>query len=247
MSGKVTLPREHGGYLTAVGAGMAGALVGPAFLPALGTGVALTAAFLARGPADRLGLRMPLGRWDPWLLALLGSIIISGAVSVALTNGPVAGLVTTAAALGVIAASISARRARSHRAMTFELGGMACLGGSAGLGAWASGASSTTAATLAVVLGTHAALSVPLVRTELRRRERSRSLGADLATLVSLAVAAGIALTLGHPEGAAGLLPRTLQVVLRRLGWMPAAGPTWVGLRETALLALAITALVVWL
>jgi len=229
---RLSLPSEHGGYLTVAAATAGAALLAPAALPAAGAGLAVAAGFLARGPVERFGNPHGLRAWDRAALLLLATFVAGGA---ALAGS----WMVAAAALAVPAAALLARRLRAHRAAWFELAGMAALGATAALAAWSGSAPLDHAAVLGVVLAAHSAAAVPLVRTQLRRRERA---GARTAALQALAVtAAGFMLVaaIGHPAAGLALVPRVLQIA-DRLARGPRPTPaTMVGIRETLLLTVA--------
>jgi hypothetical protein len=145
-----------------------------------------------------------------------------------------------AAALAVPAAALVARRLRSHRAAWFELAGMAALGATAALAAWIGAAPLDAALVLGVVLGAHSAAAVPLVRTQLRRRERTGARDAGAKALVIAGSGALLVVLLGHPLAALALAPRAAQAILRLVRTPdPAVSATVVGLRETVLLVVA--------
>jgi hypothetical protein len=146
-----------------------------------------------------------------------------------------------AAAPSVIAAAWAARRSRRHRSREFELAGMAALGASAGLVALAGGAPPRIAAALGLIVGGHAAAAVPLVRSELRPRERAQSRRDAGLALGLVAVAALPLPLLAPPRACLAFAPRLLQIGWRTLDRRSAPlAPLWVGLRETAALATAI-------
>jgi hypothetical protein len=242
VSRRVSLPAEHGGYLTAAGAGLAAALVAPEPARALAVGTAVLAAFLARGVVDRVAVRKPLARWDGAWLATLALVALGAG---ALLPARAAAL-TGAGCVVLLLVSIAARRARRHRAAILEAAGMGALGASAGWAALAAGAAPRAAFCVGLVLATHAALAVPLVRTRLRKRERDSAARAVLLSLGVLAAAALVVSGLGRPEAALALAPRALGAVLRGLRPPRAAGPpsaAWIGIRETAALAAAVALL----
>src|SRR5262245_10711043 len=106
---RLSLPSEHGGYLTLVAATAGAALLAPASLPAAGAGVAVAAGFLARGPVERFGNPHGLRVWDRQALLVMAAFVAGGAA--------LAGTwLVAAAALAVPAAALLARRLRSHRA-----------------------------------------------------------------------------------------------------------------------------------
>lgn len=68
MARGLSLPREHGGYITLVGATLAAALHAPRPLATVGSGLALRAAFYLRGPLDRAAVGLAPARWDRSLI-----------------------------------------------------------------------------------------------------------------------------------------------------------------------------------
>jgi hypothetical protein len=96
-----------------------------------------------------------------------------------------------------------------------------------------------------LVLGVHAALAVPLVRTELRPRERAMSRRAELAGLVALGALAAALVASGHALLSLALLPRGLQIATRPLGLPTPRRPSRIGIAETALLAACAVIIVV--
>lgn len=236
----VSLPHEHGGYLTVLGATVAGVALADARGAALAVGVATAAAFFARAPIEQLARRRAAHFDAPLAAALV--VVAAGAAAVA---GGWRALAALAPAVAVVLASALARRARVGRKVWFEAAGMAALGASAGLIAVVGGADLTRGAALAVVFGVHAGVAVPLVRAEVRPRERERARDAGELALVVLAGAFVALVSLGAAWWAVALVPRALHAAARALTPPPPrARPTLVGLRETALLALAIVLLV---
>jgi hypothetical protein len=235
----LSIPHEHGGYLTSIGAALAAVGIAPQPGPAAGIGLAVVAAFFARGQVDRLATRKPLLSRDRPALALLVAAMAGGAAlaSAAGAGWAVATLAVCGAMLG---GSVLAQRSRRQRHALFEALGMAALGGSAGVGALAGGAPLPAAATAGLALGAHAAIAVPLVRTELRRRERA--LGGQALALAGLALLAAAALLvgLGHPAAAAALVPRTLHVADRALRRPEPMRASLIGARETVALLLCV-------
>jgi hypothetical protein len=240
MKRALSIPHEHGGYLTSLGAALAAVGIAPAPLAALGVGVAVVAAFVARGAIDRLAVGKPLARWDRPALALLAALMAGGALLVGWRASPWWGAATAAVCLAMLAGSVTAQLARKQRDALFEALGMGALGASAGLGAFAAGASLAAAATAALALAAHAAIAVPLVRTELRPRERALGGRALVLAALGVLVAAGGLMALGHPLAAAALAPRALHVADRaiRRPAPPRAGI--VGLRETLALLVCV-------
>jgi hypothetical protein len=223
---RISLPREHGGYLTIGGATAAGMWLAPAPLAAFGVGLALAASFFARGPIESRCAR-------PLDLVALGGYATLAMVGALLAKQPL--VLLLAGALVGVSAWVRARK--SHRESGFELSSMAGLGAAAGPIALAGGASPGTALIASLVVGTHAALSVPLVRTELRPRERDLRSGADALAALGLTTCAATVSALGMPLAALALVPRALHLVARRLGWMSGWRASQVGLRETLELA----------
>jgi hypothetical protein len=236
---KLTLPREHGAIVTLGGAGLAAALLAPHPLAAMAAAVVVAAAFLARGPIDRRVAGLGWRGWDGWALVAIAVVAAVGgwyagtAVSGA---GPLVFLVAAA----LLGASAVVRRLRRHRAFAVELGGLIFCGAAAGLFALAGGAAAARAAALAAVLAAHAGASAPLVRTELRRRERAHASRGLLTALLLLCAGAGLAAGLGHPVAAVALAPRLAHVIVRSLRGTPTSAPSAAALRETALLTLAV-------
>lgn len=236
MSRKLSLPHEHGGYLTLVGASLASALVSPDPIAAIGVGVAVTAAFLARGALDRVAVRAPLHGWDGVALLVLAAAA-AGGIALAARGGEVWALVTIALCAAMVIGSMLVRRAHKQRHAGFELVAMTGLGGSAGLGALAAGASAETATVIAVIIGTHAGLAVPLVRTEVRRRERHHRPQAVAGSALWLLTATAAVAVLGRPIVALAFVPRAAQILHRALREVAPQPPSVVGARETAVLA----------
>jgi hypothetical protein len=222
------LPHEHGAYLTLGGASAAGLLIAPSWA-GVGLALAVAAAFFARAPLE--ALHRP-ARFD--------RAALSGYAAVAALGVALGGLAAALIAGAVIALSWAGRLTRHHRHALFELCGMAVLGALGGGIAEVGGAQPLTAAALAVVLGSHAATAVPLVRTELRPAERKDSGRADQWAAILLLVAATGLVALGRPSSALVLLPRAIHVAARRLRALPRMRPSLVGLRESLLLAVTI-------
>jgi hypothetical protein len=240
VSRAFSLPHEHGGYLTLAGATIAGVAVAGAHAAALAVGVVAAAAFFARAPLEQLS-RGRAARWDVAALAALAAVAL---VAAAGAGGWRAGAALGLASLIVIA-SVSARHVRAQRSLWFETAGMAALGASAGLVAVTGGASPRTGALLAIVLAAHAGVAVPLVRAELRPRERARATTMAWTSLAALAVAGGALVALDGAAATFALLPRTLHAATRLMTPAAPTRPSRVGWRETALLALVV-AILVW-
>jgi hypothetical protein len=236
---RLSLPREHGAYLSLAGATAAACLVAPHPWPALGTGLCLAAAFFARGPVDRLASRVSPLAWDRAFLLFLVAVAATG-LWLASSRAPVVGAVAGATLLAIPAASAALRFVRLQRAAGLELAAMALLGASAGLAARAGGTDAWTAVALAAAIGAHAVVSVPIVRSELHRGERRLSRRALLSSAAALAAAAVLLAVIGRPLAAFALLPRAGQIGLRLLRPPRPRRPAIVGLVESALLALAV-------
>ncbi len=223
----LSLPHEHGGYLTLLGGGVAAALLAPRPLAAIGVGLVLAAAFFAR---EALVKR---ARWDDAFLVVLG---VAAAAGVGLAGWAWGGLAAACAA-AILAAFLLARRARQHRAAWFEWVGMAAMGGAAGLEAAAGGATWPRAAALGLLLAAHVGASVPVVRTQLRKRERTQAPRADAVALGVVAAAAAVLAATGFPAIAVALAPRAAHLGWRRLAGVRPARPAVVGVREIVLLS----------
>jgi hypothetical protein len=233
----LSLPHEHGAWVMLVGGTAAAALVATRPLAALGVGLALLGGFVAREPLVKRA------RWDGALLAAAALVTAGG---VALAWGWAGWAALGAAALEVVGFLI-ARRAKQHRAPLFELLGMGALGAGAGLAALAGGAPLRSAALLGGVLAVYGVVTVPVVRTQIRPRERAGAHRAELAALAALAVAAGALAAAGAPWCAAAFAPRALHLVGRAVRGVRPLRPSLVGMRETFMLAatlgIAVTAL----
>jgi hypothetical protein len=245
VSRRLSLPPEHGGYLTAAGGGLGAALVAPDATRALAVGTAVLAAFLARGVVDRLAVGHAPRSWDrPWLAALAALALVATTAllprDAALTGG---------LCLGLLAVSVAVRRTRHHRDAIVETLAMVALGASAGWAALAAGAPLVDSATIGLVLAVNAALAVPLVRTQLRSRERGRAATAAYVSLSTLALAAIVIVLLGRAPAALALLPRAVHAGIQAMN--AASGPpaahdgarpraALVGIRETVLLVVTV-------
>jgi hypothetical protein len=235
---RLSLPHEHGGYLTLLG-GLAVALVlSPAPLGALAAALPIVAAFFARAPLEKLAFGRVPARWDPAALLLLGALAFDGGLLAVLARGWSA-LPALLLAPAILAASLLARQRREQRSYAFELAGMAALGASVGPMLLAGGADPRSSAAAAVVLGTHAAVAVPLVRSELRPLEREKRAHADRTALALLLLGALLTLCVGPPLLLLPLVPRALQLALRQWRRPAAPRPMLVGLRESAALAIS--------
>ncbi len=233
---RVALPKEHGGYLTLVGAAVAGVLLSPSPLAAVGVALALTAAFFSRGPLEK---RARSTTADVVLLATCVLALIAGtSLTARASHGAAAAVFITAGFL--VGVSSLARRARAQRSAGFELLAMGLLGGAAGRIAFIGGASLSVALPLAIMLSVHAGSSVLLVRTELRPQERARAARVDQILAAVLIVTAVVMISLGTPKVALALSPRVTHIVARRLALRMPLRPVWVGLRETLALTIAV-------
>jgi len=234
----LSLPHEHGGYLTLAGAAAAAALSSPRPLLALAAGIALVAAFFARGPLEALALGRPAPH-DRAALAILAALAIAASAWTATCAGW-SGAPALVAAPSVIGAAWVARRSRRHRTRAFELAGMGALGACAGAMALAGGAAPRIATALSLVFGAHAAAAVPLVRSELRPGERALA-RRDMVLALALLAAAALPLALvAPPRALLAFAPRLLQLGARPLRRSRPSPPLQVGLRETATLAAAV-------
>jgi hypothetical protein len=242
----LSLPREHGAHLTLAAAVVTATLSASQPVPALGMGIVLTMAFLARGPLERLAAGHALRAWDGPALGVMLGLAGVGALVVGLEVPGVWWLGAVAAAATVPAGAYLARRASLHRAAALEFVAMGALGASAGLAALCGGMAPARAIGLAAVLGAHAAVSVPMLRTEIRKRARVGRRGALLAAAGLLALVGAGLCGLGYPAMTLALVPRAAQIGLALLEARPAPRrPQALGLQETALLALAVAVLVV--
>jgi YwiC-like protein len=236
----LSLPREHGAWITlgaAVSVGLVLARHDDRLVAAAGMAVCLVVAFLARAPMEQLAIRRP-ARFDPVALALLLVPAVAG-TTLAARGGLLFGSFGAAIAFGGGAAAALARRARVHRHQAFEALAMGGLGAAALPIASASGTPLSVALFPSVALAVHAAVAVPLLRTELRPRERVRGGAADLQAAVALAACALLFVAGGHALLAAALAPRFLHLGARRLGVLALRTPVAIGVREIVLLAAA--------
>lgn len=142
---RISLPREHGGYLALLAAAVSGIAIAPRPWAALGVGLVVTSAFLLRGPVERAS-HAPLRAWDAPMSGLLVGVGFGG-VWLAGPDWPAPMLLL---ALGLPACTAWARRHRLGRHPGFELLSMAGLGVAGGAVAWFGGASAPTAAALAL-------------------------------------------------------------------------------------------------
>lgn len=241
MKRALSLPHEHGGYLTIAGAAACGVALAQARGPALAVAAVTAAAFFARAPVEQL-VRGKRARLDAAAVAALGVVVVVGALALGGAWAAIAGAVAAA----IVAGSLAARRERVQRAAWFETLGMAALGASAGLIAIAGGLDVRDGAALAVVVGAHTGLAVPLVRAEVRPRERALSRRAGAVALAVVTAAALALAVAGLGRFALALSPRGLHAlyrIVRPTSPSAPSRPNLVGVRETAMLA-AVVALV---
>lgn len=228
---RITLPREHGGPLTLLGATAASALLAPSPAAALGVELMLLVAFLARGPLERKATARP---WDHAALAVMAVLGVLGLYLA--SRGRIAGAALAAAgALALPGGALLARRRHWLHGAGFELVAMLGLGASAGLAAWCGDLAEPRALVLGILLGAHAAASVPLVRAQVRRRERPQVL---LAGFLVAAGAVGV-FCISGVLALVVLLPRSLDIALATGRVAGRVDPRSVGLRESALLTAA--------
>ena len=236
----ISLPREHGGYVTLAGVSIVAAVAAQDALAAAGAVVVLGAAFFARAQVERRAAGLPLRSGDPAALAAL-TVLAGAGAWLAGRMVPWFALAAVGTAGAILAGALWARRHRLHRSAAFELLGMTGLGASSALAALAGGAPARTAAVVGLVLGVHAGLSVPLVRGALRRGKRpARARGPILLAVLAATVAALI--LLGSAPAALALTPRVVQVAR-----LP-EGPVTAGqaaVMETAALAVVVLVLVI--
>jgi len=235
VSRALSLPHEHGGYLTIAGAATAGVVIAQARGPAVAVGAVVAAAFFARAPVEEL-VRGRAARFDRVGLAILAAIIAAGAAVLA---GPWRAVALIFAA-AIVSGSALVRRARRQRATWFETCGMVVLGASAGLVARAGGAELHASTAIAIVFATHCGLAVPLVRSEVRPRERAHARPTAAVVLVGLSFAAIAIDLVGGSQFLLALLPRTLHALVRAALPSARTRPNVVGVRETAMLAVVI-------
>lgn len=240
MSRAVSLPHEHGGYLTIAGATAIGVALSPARGPALAVGAAVAAAFFARAPIEQMR-RGRGARLDGVTVAALAAVVLLAALAL----GGVWAAVALVVASLIVSGSAVARNERWHRATWFETIGMAALGASAGLVALAGGVELGRAAAIAIVIAVHTALAVPLVRSEVRPRERAHIRQAAWIALGALTLCAIVLALVGGGRFAIALAPRTLHALARTQSPASPSHPNVVGVRETVMLALTVALLII--
>lgn len=237
MAASISLPHEHGAYLTLAGAIAAALVIAPDRLAAGGVGAIAAAGFFGKALVERGAVGAAQRRGDRvWAAALVAIAIGGERLAAARDERPALGfMVAVALALGGTALL---RRARLQRAVTVEQLGLAALGAVAGLAAWIGGAEARAAIVLGAVLAAHGASSVPIVRQAVRAQHPPPGLGIAIGAIVS----AGAIAMAWRPLAAIALAPRVAQTLwLVRAPRGKTAART-VGLRETALLIAAIAA-----
>ena len=239
MSRTLSLPHEHGGYLTIAGATAAGVSLAHARGPSLAIGAVVAAAFFARAPVEEL-VRGRGARFDGIAVAALAAVVLAASLEL----GGIWAAFALFVASAIVCGSAFARQGRWHRATWFETLGMATLGASAGLVAFAGGVELRVAIAIGMVIAAHTGLAVPLVRSEVRPRERARARHAARMALCALALSAIAVALVARGRFALALVPRTLHaLVLTRSSPSP-SHPNAVGVRETAMLVLVIVIIV---
>ena len=240
MSRALSLPHEHGGYLTIAGATAAGVGLAHARAPALAIGVVIASAFFARAPVEEL-VRGRGARFDGIAVAALAAVVLAAS----LVLGGIWAAVSLAIASAIVSGSAFARQGRWHRATWFETLGMAALGASAGLVAFAGGVELRFAVAIGIVIAAHTGLAVPLVRAEVRPRERARArhaAGLALGVLALSAIALGL---VGAGRFTLALAPRTLHALTRTRSSPSPCHPNVVGIRESVMLTIVIVVVLV--
>ena len=235
MSRALSLPHEHGGYLTIAGATAAGVCLAHARAPALAIGVAIAAAFFARAPVEELA-RGRRARFDGIAVAALTAIVLAASLAL----GGIWAAVSLVVASAIVSGSAFARQGRWHRATWFETLGMAALGASAGLVAFAGGVELHVAIAIGIVMAAHTGLAVPLVRAEVRPRERERARHAARLALGVLALSAIAIALVGAGRFAVALAPRALHALTRTTSSPSPSHPNVVGIRESVMLTIVI-------
>lgn len=241
---RVSLPHEHGGYLTVGGGAIVALALAPDTRAPIFAAATLLASFFARGPLEAFAVRGKGAAWDHLALALLLGVAALATIAAAWLAG-VRAAPAILLAVATLVGSVLARWQRDHRSAWFEATGMGALGAGAGALLWAGGSTLRTALAVAIALGANAAIAVPLVRSELRRRERAQRDTADLYAASLLAVACLLLVAARAPLAMIALFPRTLQLVARRLSASRSpARAAAIGLRETGILLVAALALI---
>jgi hypothetical protein len=243
MSRAISLPHEHGAYLTLAGATIAGASIAHAHVDAAVFAVVLVAVFFARGSIEALAV----GRPRPWdgLAVLVFATVAAAALGFLSRLDALAAALAAVFAAGIVGFSLIARIVRRHRTHLFEIAGMATMAASSGAVARVGGASLRDSLLLAIVLAAHATVAVPLVRAELRRRERVHAPEARAGAAIVLVGAATTLWWVGAPYLTLALIPRATLITVGT--YLQPRRPAAVGIHETlalvATLALALETL----
>lgn len=234
----ISLPHEHGAYLTLAGAIGAALVVAPDRLTAGGVGAIAIAGFFAKAVVERGAVGATRRRGDAAWVAILIALAIGGE-RLAARAGEIEAAVIALAIVPALVGAALLRRARLQRAVTVEQLGLGALGLVAGIAAWLGGTELRMAAVLGAVLAAHGASSVPIVRHAVRAQHPPPGLVIGIAALVA---GLGVAIA-GRPLAAVALAPRVLQLLgLVRAPRGKTSAKT-IGLRETALLVAVIAAL----
>jgi hypothetical protein len=228
----ISLPREHGAYLTLGGALVAALVIAPDRLPAIGAGVIAAAGFFGRALVERGAVGAPRRRLDAGWAAALVVLALGGAGLVARVDARIAAL-----AIGAVAAALAGaaliRKARLQRAVVVEQVGLGALGAVAGIAAWIGLAEPGAALGLGAVLAAHAAASVPIVRAAVRGQHPPPGLVIAIAAIAG----GGAIAVIARPWAALALAPRVGQLLWLVRSPDGKTSPRTIGLRETALLA----------
>ena len=235
---RISLPDEHGAWLTLSGAIVGGLWLAADRWTAAGVALSLGGALFVRAPLET---RRPRA-WDATARAVCALAILVGAL-IAGRQQQWLGIAGAALAFTAIAACGLARRMRLHRSVWFEIVSMGALGASSGVIALAGRAAISGSFALGLGLATHAATSVPLVRSDLRPRERSLESRAIFAGAAALSATALCLWLLHMPAASLGLLPRGIDLMARHLTRFRLARAAAVGARETVELAGVVTLL----
>ncbi|HTM19946.1 MAG TPA: YwiC-like family protein [Kofleriaceae bacterium] len=212
-SAHLSLPAEHGAWITTLGAAALAIYLAPAPLAAATAALACIAGFVGRGPIERGAAGRTLGTGDRLLLA--GCAAAAAAAVLLLPAGP-ARLLAAATAIGFPAAGAAARALRAQRTLAVELAGLAATGGVAAVVLLAGGAGGARIAVVAAAIAVYAAATVLAVRGEARRGPPAASRRNALLGL-TVGAAGALALLTAVPLAAAGFLPRLIAAGARAL------------------------------
>ncbi len=210
-SWRISLPSEHGAWITVVGAAALAVYLSPVPLAGGLAALACLLGFVARGPVERraAGRVLEVGDW----LLLAACLTGAAAALLWLPAEPVqlALVGATAAAFPLIGAL--ARAVKAHRTLVVEAAGLAASGAVATVVLIAGGEAPVPAAIVGGALAAYGAATVIGVKGEARKAAP----GARRAGLISaaLATAAAGALLLLAPLAAVGFAPRILFSSLR--------------------------------